>query len=275
VWPEVEQVKMGLVRPIGTAIGPDEAMYVIDNHIGTTFGVDAKGNLVNMSDSALIGSGSIMDITVTPSNRIFVVSRGDRAIVEIDNKDYTIKNRFGTTKKIGEGRDDFDYANSITSDPKNRLYLMRPTTGTIEVYDPDGKLLTQLDEKLTGSGRISAAVIGGKTVLAVPGFDAQKVTLLELDSESLKVTGRSTIESKVKPLSTCFDSEGKLYVGTQNGIDRYENGKNTGHWMSKFNNKGREVWGIAIKGDLLICTEGGNNEKYWMKGSLKDFKPIQ
>ena len=275
IWPEVEQVKMGLVRPIGTAIGPDGAMYVIDNHIGTTFGVDAKGNLVNMSDTALIGSGSIMDITVTPSNQIFVASRGDRAIVEIDSKDYTIKNRFGATKKIGEGRGDFDHANSIASDPKNRLYLMRPTTGTVEIYDIEGKLLAQLDEKLTGTGRISVSVIGGKTVLAVPQFEAQKVTLLELDSESLKVTGRNTIESKARPLSTCFDEQGRLYVGTQNGIDRYETGRITAHWSSNFNNKGREVWGIAIKGDLLICTEGGNNEKYWMKGSLKDFKPLE
>jgi hypothetical protein len=55
--------------------------------------VDAKGNLINMSDSALIGSGWIMDITVTPSNRIFVVSIGDKAIVEIDNKDYTNQNK--------------------------------------------------------------------------------------------------------------------------------------------------------------------------------------
>ncbi len=72
--------------------------------------------------------------------------------------------------------------------------------------------------------------------------------------------------------NACFDDDGRLYVGTTNGIDRYENGKRTGYWESNFNKKGHQVWGIAIKGDLLTCSEGSNNEKYWMKGSLKDFR---
>ena len=78
----------------------------------------------------------------------------------------------------------------------------------------------------------------------------------------------------MRPLSTCFDEQGRLYVGTEAGIDRYEDGKKTGHWESKFNDKGHQVWGIAIRGDQLICTEGSNNEKYWMKGNLADFKPV-
>ena len=274
VWPEVEQVKMGLVRPIGTAFGADGAMYVVDNHIGTVFGVDAKGNLLNLSDSALIGSGSIMDITVTPSNRIFVAARWSKGIVEIDTRDYKVVNSFGESPRIGEGRDNYAYPYSIASDSRNRLFVMYPDVNRIEIYDPDGKHLGRIEGSFDGAMAIAVTEKQGRILVAVPEYKSQKVTIVELDSSTLAEIGRTSVASEVRPLSTCFDEQGRLYVGTEAGIDRYEDGKKTGHWESKFNDKGHQVWGIAIRGDQLICTEGSNNEKYWMKGNLADFKPV-
>lgn len=274
VWPVVEQVKMGLVRPIGTAIGPDGALYVIDNHSGTIFGVDAEDNLVNMSDTARVGG--MWDITVTPSNRIFVVARGSKQeIIEIDTKEYKVVNRFGEPKKIGEGRVDFDYPYSIVADGNNRLFVMYPASSEIEVYDLDGKHLGTIEDKFDGAKSIAVMDQGDKTILAIPEFNARKVTMLELDSESLEERGRTSVQCAVRPLSTCFDDKGRLYVGTEVGIDRYEDGEKTGHWESRYNNKGHQVWDIAISGDKMICSEGGANEKYWMKGSLDDFAPVE
>jgi sugar lactone lactonase YvrE len=249
-------------------------MYAIDNHLGTAFGVDAKGNLINMSDTAPIGSGNAMDITVTPSNRIFVASRDAQGIQEISTKDYRVVNQFGESKKIGQGRDAFAYPNGIVADSKNRLFVMYPDTSTIEAYDPDGKHLGTIEGKFDGARGIAATSKGEKTLVAVPEFAGHKVTLIELDPGSLKQSGTTSIDTGGAALSACFDESGNLYVGTQSGVDRYENGKKTGHWESKNNDKGHQVWGVAIKGDQLICTEGSDNEKYWMKGSLKDFKPV-
>jgi sugar lactone lactonase YvrE len=274
VWPEVEQVKMGLVRPIGTAIAPDGAMYVIDNHLGTIYGVDAKGNLINMSDTAPIGSGAIMAITVTPSGRIFVAARYDQGILEIDAKEYKVVHQFGESKRIGQGQGNFAYPYSIVSDQKNRLFVMYPATSKIEVYDPDGKHLGTIEDKFDDAREIAVTSNGDRTTLAVPEFNARKVTVLELDPESFRQLGKTTIDSAVTPLATCFDDSGRLYVGTQAGIDRYESGKKTGHWESKYNDKGHQVWGIAIRGGQMICSEGSDNEKYWMKGSFDDFKPV-
>jgi len=66
-----------------------------------------------------------------------------------------------------------------------------------------------------------------------------------------------------------------LFIGTQARIDRFEAGQRTGHWQSQFNAKGHQVWGIAIRGDAVTCSEGSDNEKHWMKATLADFKPAQ
>jgi hypothetical protein len=103
----------------------------------------------------------------------------------------------------------------------------------------------------------------------------ETVTILELDAETYKILDTKEIKTQRRPLCACFDDNGRLYIGTVQGIDRYEDGKVTGHWESEFNKKGHQAWGVAIRGDLLTCSEGSNNEKYWMKGSLEDFRPIE
>lgn len=271
VWPEVEQVKMGLVRPIGTAFGPDGAMYVIDNHIGTIFGVDAEGNLINMSDTALIGSGSITDITVTPSNRIFVAARWQQGIVEIDTKTHEVINRLGESQRLREGRDDFAYPSRVAADARNRLFALYPDLERIEVYDPDGKRLVTIEGEFEDARDVAVHSSGDRLILAVAEFGANRVTEVALDADSLQELQRTTIvDGTMKPLSVCYDEAGRLYVGTQEGIDRYESGQKVAHWHSTFNDKGHQVWGIAIRGNDLICTEGSDNEKYWMKGTLSE-----
>ena len=58
-------------------------------------------------------------------------------------------------------------------------------------------------------------------------------------------------------------------------IDRFSGGRRTGHWQSRYNSRGRQVWGLAIRGDLLTCAEGDGNEKHWMKAALTDFQPAK
>jgi hypothetical protein len=108
--------------------------------------------------------------------------------------------------------------------------------------------------------------------VAVADFARRVVTVLKLDPEKLSVVEKTEVKSEAVPLCADFDAAGRLYVGTQSGIDRYENGKRSGHWESRFNRKGHEVWGLQIEGDQLVCTEGSNNEKHWLGAKLSEFR---
>jgi len=122
---------------------------------------------------------------------------------------------------------------------------------------------------------LAVTTLAGKLLLAVADSAKRCVWVTELDDTTLRVLDTEQIGDERVPLCAAFDATGRLYVGTQSGIDRFEAGKRTGHWQSQFNAKGHQVWGVAIRGDRLICSEGSDNEKHWMKATLSDFRPIQ
>jgi hypothetical protein len=274
VWPKMEQVRLGLVRPIGVAIGPDGALYVVDHHIGTIFAIDRKGDLRNFTDTALIGSGRVSGITLTQDNRIFAVGEHS-GVTEVDATDGRIRRHFALAEAKGgtPGKPGRPYA--IASDSTGRLYVSDRESKNVHICDANGKRLSAFDPGFGDPRGLAVAAQGGKLRLAVADSAKRCVWVAELDDASLRALGTETIEDARVPLCTAFDSAGRLYVGTQTGIDRFEAGKRTGHWQSEFNAKGHQVWGLAIRGDLVTCSEGSDNEKHWMKARLADFKPTQ
>jgi len=118
---------------------------------------------------------------------------------------------------------------------------------------------------------VAVHVASDRLLVAIAEFGGSRITELELHIDSLQELRRTPLsDPNMRPLSVCYDEAGRLYVGTQDGINRYESGRRVANWKSAFNDKGRQVWGIAIRGNTLICTEGSDNEKYWMRGSLSD-----
>jgi hypothetical protein len=274
MWPVMQQVRSGLVRPIGTAIGPDGAVYVVDNHQGTVFGVDAKGNLLNFSDTAMIGSGVPHGITVTRDNRIFVSGAGGSGITEITPAGRVVRSFAGSREKsTTPGKMSLAFA--IACDTQGRLYVSDLDSHTIQVYKPAGELLATLDAKLEDNRGLGVTERDGKVLVAVAVAARKVVTVLTLNTSDLKVVDTQEVKSEVTPLCADFDAAGNLYVGTQGGIDRYQGGKKTGHWQSAFNRKGHQVWGLKTEGDRLVCTEGSDNEKHWMNAKLADFEPAK
>ncbi len=164
---------------------------------------------------------------------------------------------------------------AVASDSQGRLYVSERDTKTVQVYSTDGKLLATLDAKLEDNRGLGVTERDGKLLVAVADAARKVLVLLTLTPGDLKVVDTQEVKSETVPLCAGFDAGGSLYVGTQAGIDRYQGGKKTGHWQSRFNRKGHEVWGLNIAGDRLVCTEGGNNEKNWMQAKLADFEPAK
>jgi DNA-binding beta-propeller fold protein YncE len=226
------------------------------------------------STTIIIGSGRVSGITVTRDNKIFAVGEWS-GVTEVDIREGTIRKQFAlpAPKGVTPGKASHPYA--IASDSKGRLYVSEVQSKTVQICDADGKLLSTLDPGFGDPRGLAVAALGGKLCLAVADFAKRCVWVLELSDTTLQILDTQRIADERVPLCTAFDAAGRLYVGTQSGIDRFEAGKRTGHWQSQFNAKGHQVWGVAIRGDLLVCSEGSDNEKHWMKATLADFKPAQ
>jgi streptogramin lyase len=282
VWPPLQQVRMGLIRPIGVAFGPDGSKYVVDNHMGGLFRVDAQDSLHNYLDTALIGSGGVNGVVVDSRNRVLCVGRDGRGVIIIDPEQARIVGHFGGAREATDEPGKLYQAFGIAVDGQDRIYVSDTGNQRLQVLTPAGEPLAQyrgagaqplaelagVAVRDQGDGTRVALVVGGERTVRLLDFDAQRGTFSDV----------GMLTPRNKPISVAYGPDGRLYVGTQAGVDIYDatGARLLAHWQSPHNRLGHQVWGVAVNADgLMICSEGGDNEKRWFFARPDEFAPVE
>jgi DNA-binding beta-propeller fold protein YncE len=152
------------------------------------------------------------DVAVTPSGDFFVSDGyGNSRVVQFSRDGRYLK-EWGTKGK-GEGQ--FNLPHAIVLDQDGRVYVGDRENDRVQVFDPQGKFLTQWKE---GGAPFGLFLTADRRLFVADGR-AGRVTVLDRDGKALQRWGEpgDGPGQFALPHAVCFDSRGDVYVAEING----------------------------------------------------------
>ena len=232
-------------RTHGIAVGPDDAVYTVDDgdHTVRKFTTDGRqvmmiGTPGKASDTGYDGKtiASIQrggppfnrptDVAVAPNGELYVCDGYGNARVHRFTADGTLIQSWG---EPGTGPGQFHLPHGIGVSPDGRIFVTDRENDRIQIFAPDGKFLEMwahvqrpTDVAFDSAGRVyvselwwragQSSFTHGKINYDLPGgvrvLDLQGNLLLHWCSADREAPGNF-----VAPHTICVDSRGDLYVG--------------------------------------------------------------
>ncbi len=204
--------------PLGLAY-KDGKVYVADSNLNKVFVFDDQGKALAplLDNLRLPGSGAAVRpaaVATGPDDLFYIADIADQAIVVVDAGGKLIR-QFGSP---GSGPGQFQYPNGLWVDREGKVYVADSNNGRIEIFDKDGRFLSQITNRtaadsggltlprglaVTPEGYIIVVDVFSNKVFA---FDTSGRQVWNLGSEG-KGNGQFNL-----PNGLCLDNQGRVYV---------------------------------------------------------------
>jgi DNA-binding beta-propeller fold protein YncE len=202
-----------LNEPNGVAIGPDDAVYVVDTWNGRVQIFSPKGKH-KKTIAAEDGFFAPRELAVDPNGFVYVADTGKHRIVKFDPKGQKVR-AWGVK---GDGKGDFNEPIGLAIDQSGNLYVADRLNYRIQVFNPDGEFLRKWDVKGWSKEQIDMephlALDRARSLIYASDGRGKRVNCFKLDG-----TPVATLEADPQgrpffqvPLGVAVDQEGNLYV---------------------------------------------------------------
>ena len=213
-WPWGDEY---IKTPHGLCIDPEGNVWLTDiaNHQVLKF--DPMGKLLlSLGKKGEAGNGPDQfdrptDVAITPTGEFYISDGYGNSRVLKFSKEGKLLKQWG---KKGKGEGEFNLPHSIVLDAKGRVFVGDRENNRIQVFDADGKFITQWKE----SGAPYGLFLAGDRMFVADGR-ANWIRVLGADGKSLGRFGEkgSATSQFLMPHMLCVDSQGAVYVAEVTG----------------------------------------------------------
>jgi DNA-binding beta-propeller fold protein YncE len=205
----------------GLRVGPDHTVWVTDRKLEQAIQYDRNGKVlmtlgtknVPGDNTSETGFNGVADIAFAKNGDLFIADgEGENSRVVKFSKAGKFLKMWGTK---GDGPGQFNVPHGIAVDPRGRVWVCDRTNKRLQIFDQDGKFLTQT----TGFGAASSVVFDKKGTAYVADFTPENRVLVgTLDGKILgEIDGVDGVHG------IAVDASGAIYAAETTGktVNKY------------------------------------------------------